>query len=423
MDNLIIDNNLTVRKQLSLSLPMAFEQLVNIFMTLIDTLVVGLLGTYEVACVGAMATILNILFILPNTIMTSNNVIIANYLGSKEKIKIKYTLGNSIIFGLVVGFLFSLIVIFISPVIPKMFNLKQSCIVYLFIRLIGYLPLIINDILSGFERTKGNPKFILKCKIIFLGLNFILDLLMIKLNYGIVGVALVTVFLDITFMIVLLLRNKTNIIFKYKKDIFSNIIYYIKWNVVEKIIYKIDILIMNIVVSNLSIIQYSVHVILSQLLDMYRDFISGIQNGISVNVGIIQGAKKYSLYNKLQDVSKKIQNVLLLLAPLCLIIISFIISKIYFKDIIQLSTFYIILPIIIINSIINIVAIYYYAYLRGVKDFKFLANRNIISSILKIIIAIILSKYFGIIGVWISYFLYSISQFLISKRRFNIIKY
>ena len=63
MDNLIIDNNLTVKKQLSLSLPMAFEQLVNIFMTLIDTLVVGLLGTYEVACVGAMATILNILFI------------------------------------------------------------------------------------------------------------------------------------------------------------------------------------------------------------------------------------------------------------------------------------------------------------------------------------------------------------------------
>ena len=98
----------TTKNQLKLSLPMAFEQLVNVLMTTIDTLVVSLLGVDAIASVGAMGTILNLLFIMPNTITVSNNAIIANLIGAKKNKEIQYTLGNSILLGVIFAIVLSI---------------------------------------------------------------------------------------------------------------------------------------------------------------------------------------------------------------------------------------------------------------------------------------------------------------------------
>lgn len=413
---------ITVKNQLKLSLPMAFEQLVNVLMTTIDTLVVGLLGVDAIASVGAMGTILNLLFIMPNTITVSNNAIIANLIGAKKNKEIQYTLGNSILLGVIFAIILLIITLGISPILPIIFNVEKTCLGYLYIRLLGFIPLVITNILSGYERTNGNPNLILNIKIISLIINLVLDILVVHLGYGIIGVALITVAIDFVTMIYLFIRNYKRAIFKIEKKVIKNICYYVKWNTVERLISKIDILIMNIIVSNIGTVQYSVHVLLSQLIDMYRDSISGIQNGITINVGILYGAKKKELFSTLKNVVFKIQKVLSVLAPLFIFLISFVISKIYFKEPLQIKTFYEILPIVLINSILNVISIYYYAYLRGVKDFKFLANRNIISSIIKIVVAFIFSYYFGVIGVWLSYFIYSFTQFIMSKKRYNKIK-
>ena len=50
---------INVKSQLKISLPIAFESLINILMTLVDTLVISLVGTKELAALGAMAVILN----------------------------------------------------------------------------------------------------------------------------------------------------------------------------------------------------------------------------------------------------------------------------------------------------------------------------------------------------------------------------
>ncbi len=53
-----MEETLTVKKQLKVSLPIAFENLVNILMTLIDTLVVATLGPSQLGAIGAMAVVL-----------------------------------------------------------------------------------------------------------------------------------------------------------------------------------------------------------------------------------------------------------------------------------------------------------------------------------------------------------------------------
>ena len=56
-----MDEVLTTKKQLKISLPIAFENFINILMTLIDTLVVTSIGTSELGAIGAMAVVLNIM--------------------------------------------------------------------------------------------------------------------------------------------------------------------------------------------------------------------------------------------------------------------------------------------------------------------------------------------------------------------------
>ena len=57
------------------------------------------------------------------------------------------------------------------------------------------------------------------------------------------------------------------------------------------------------------------------------------------------------------------------------------------------------------------------------REFKFLAQRNLITSIIKIVVATILSyTVLGIIGVWIAYAVYCIVQKHLSKHKYKMIQ-
>ena len=79
-----MDETINVKSQLKISLPIAFESLINILMTLVDTLVISLVGTKELAALGAMAVILNLMQMSIQTINVSNNTLVAKALGENN---------------------------------------------------------------------------------------------------------------------------------------------------------------------------------------------------------------------------------------------------------------------------------------------------------------------------------------------------
>ena len=52
---ILMNEIINVKSQLKISLPIAFESLINILMTLVDTLVISMVGTTELAALGAMS--------------------------------------------------------------------------------------------------------------------------------------------------------------------------------------------------------------------------------------------------------------------------------------------------------------------------------------------------------------------------------
>ena len=419
-----MDEKINVKKQLKISLPIAFENLINILMTLVDTLVISLVGTKELAALGAMAVILNIMQMGIQTINVSNNTFVAKALGEKNNEKLKLFTGNSIILTFLSSILIIFLILAIHPIFPILFKIDKIANIYLIVRLLGFFQSSLVTVLSGHQRTIGNQKSILKLRIFAVILNLILDIIVVKMGYGIVGVALVTVFIDTILAIYLCIFSKRTVKIKFVKSYFKEILHLFKWNFIERIASRVDNFIFNLIVARMGNLEYSVHVILIQIADIYESFIQGFGDGITISVGIASGKQDRQYINNVKMVAKKVVNYASIILPIIILIISFVIMNISLREAELQSIFFRVIPLFLLGTYITMSATYYFAILRGNRDFKFLAKRNIISSIIKILVATILSyTSLGIVGVWIGYLLYGIVQKYLSKKRYQNLKY
>lgn len=412
-----MDQTITVKKQLKISLPIAFESLINIFMTLIDTIVVSELGTTILGALGAMTVVINIMQMSIQTINISNSTLIAKAIGEKDSEKLKLITGNSMIITFVISTITIIITYIIQPIFPILFKVDEICNIYLSIRLIGFIQNSIVTVLSGQQRTIGNQKVILNLRIFAVILNLILDFLAIKLNYGVQGVAWVTVAIDTILAIYLLIKSKNSVKYKFVKNYFYEIQKLFRWNFVERIASKIDNFVFNLIVARMGSLEYAVHVILIQIANIYEAFIQGFGDGITISVGIATGSKEKESLNQVKKVAKKLIQICSIIFPIFVFIIAIIVMKISLKEQNLQDIFLQVLPLLLLGTYVTMTATYYFSILRGIRDFRFLAKRNIISSVIKIIIAIILGcTSLGIIGVWTAYFVYGIIQKYLSKK-------
>lgn len=417
-----MNDTINIKSQLKISIPIAFESLINILMTFVDTLVISLVGTTELAALGAMSVVINLMQMGIQTINISTNTLVAKSLGEKDYNKASLLIGNSIILTLIISIITIIIVFITQPIFPPLFKVDIIANTYLIIRLIGFIQSSLVTVLSGYNRTIGKQKNILHLRIFAVITNLILDIIAVKLNYGIIGVALVTIFIDTLLSIYLCIYTKNNIKLKFVNSYFNDIIKLFKWNFIERIASKLDNFIFNLIVARIGNLEYAVHVILIQISNIYNAFIQGFGDGITISVGIATGNNNKNFMIKVKKVAKKIINYASIILTIIVLIISIIVMHISLNNIQMKNIFFSVLPIFIIDAFITMYATYYFSILRGYREFNFLAKRNMVSSIIKILIATILSfTSLGIIGVWIGYLVYGLIQFLLSKKRYNII--
>lgn len=141
-------NLITVKSQLKISLPIAFESLINILITLVDTLVISVIGVKEVASLGAMVVILNLMQMSIQTINISNNTLVAKSLGEKNLEKVKLITGNSIILTVGISIITIILVALIQPIFLTLFKVDNIALVYLTIRLFGFIQSSLVTVLS-----------------------------------------------------------------------------------------------------------------------------------------------------------------------------------------------------------------------------------------------------------------------------------
>ena len=338
----------------------------------------------------------------------------------------KITTGTALLIAIISSILCIGIVLSISSFLPKIFMVDKIGLIYLYIRLIGVIPNTILTILSGYQRTLGNSKRMLNVRIFCFIINAILDFIFVSLGFGIMGVAVATVFVEILNMIILIYYCRTNVKIKFDKEIAKEQFKLIKFNVYERLFKRGSNFVLNIIMSRIGSIQYAAHLIVMQFIDLINNFLHGTGIGTQTMIATAIGSednKKIDMTTKtVSELNKRIVYIVTLIIG-----ISMIISLPYFlveKE--SLTIGYKLLIFVLIDCVLSGFYHYYSSILRAMKEFKYISKLSLlISGFLRLVIAFLLSRICGIYGVWICFIISdSIMNILLNKRinrvQFNV---
>jgi putative MATE family efflux protein len=412
------------KKYLNLALPSGFECIVGVLITMTDTFMISQFGSEIIASVGAMGTVIDFMYLVLQSINVSNNVIVARLLGKNDKEQAKITVGTALLIAIICSFICIILTMSISKFIPKMFLVNQIGLIYLYIRLIGVIPNTILTILGGYQRTLGNSRRMLDIRILCFFVNAILDFIFITLGFGITGVAVSTVLVEIINMLILIYYSKKLIKIKFVKSIVKEEFELIRYNIYERIFKRGSNFILNIIMSRIGAFQYAAHLIVMQFLDLINNFLHGIGIGTQTMIATAIGSDNNKKINETTKIVNKM-NKKIVYTTTVIIGIAMIISLPYFlieKE--SLVIGYKLLIFVLLDCILSGSYHYYSSILRAMKEFKYISKLSLfISGFLRLILAFVLSKIYGIYGVWICFIISDFIMNTLLNKRINKIHY
>mgnify|MGYP004454413129 CR=1 FL=1 len=400
------------KEYLDLALPSGFECIVGVLITMTDTFMISQFGSEIIASVGAMGTVIDFMYLVLQSINVSNNVIVARLLGKNDKDQAKNAVGTALIIAVICSLICIILTLSISKFIPKMFLVNEIGLVYLYIRLIGVMPNTILTILGGYQRTLGNSKRMFNIRMLCFFINVILDFIFVKLGFGITGVAISTVLVEIINMVVLIYYSKRLVKIKFVKSIAKEEFDLIRYNIYERIFKRGSNFILNVIMSRIGTLQYAAHIIVMQFLDLMNNFLHGTgigtQTMVATSIGSNDNEKVNETTKVINNINKKIVYITTSIVGVAMLIsLPFFLIE---KE--SLIIGYKLLLFVILDCILMGFYHYYTSILRAMKEFKYISKLSLfISGGLRLILAYLLSKVCGIYGVWICYI---ISDFIMN---------
>lgn len=412
------------KKYLDLALPSGFECIVGVLITMTDTFMISRFGSEIIASVGAMGTVIDFMYLVLQSINVSNNVIVARLLGRNNKAQAKITVGTALIIAIICSLICIILTLSISKFIPRMFLVNGIGLVYLYIRLIGVIPNTILTILSGYQRTLGKSKRMLNIRMLCFFLNAVLDFTFIKLGFGITGVALSTILVEIINMVVLVYYSKKLVKIKFVKSIAKEEFSLIQYNIYERIFKRGSNFLLNIIMSRIGALQYAAHIIVMQFLDLINNFLHGTGIGTQTMIATAIGSNNNEKINNTTKIINSLNKKIVYITTV-IIGIAMLISLPYFlveKE--SLIIGYKLLLFVILDCILSGFYHYYSSILRAMKEFKYISKLSLcISGGLKLILAYLLSKICGIYGVWICFIISDLIMNILLNKKITQIRF
>ena len=207
----------------ALALPIMGSSLLQFTYNLIDMIWVGRLGSNAVASIGSSSLYINIGNALNSLVVIGTGIKVAHAIGRKNENEIKEYINSGIVINIIIGPVFGLILIFLGKGFIEFLNLNNSEVesnAYYYLALnapilfFAFFNMMYTRILGSF----GNNKLALKINGVGVILNIILDPVCIYvLNFGVIGAGVSTLIANVIMFI--LFRINTNGILNYRYDL------------------------------------------------------------------------------------------------------------------------------------------------------------------------------------------------------------
>jgi len=431
----------TLSEVLKTSLPAVIDLSSQTITWLIEAIFIGNLSTAALAGVGISQQIILLTFSILLTFVVGSSIIVARYLGANDKWNANHVLGQSLIVGIVLSILISLVYYFGAPVIFSLIREEEPIARIYGIQYITtiawFTPLIVTNFIAiGILRGAGDTVWSMKINVTVQIINLILDALLIFGLLGFprletkgaglaVGIAHSTGF----FMTFALLRSRKASLFLAFMEItrpnFKTFKKLVKMGVpttVEQMVWSIGQLVMSVYAGWLGIVVLATHQVFVRIQGVITMIFFGFGLGSMTLVGKNLGAEHARQARRTGMVTGAVGFVAAVFIAFLLCVAANPIISVFTNDpaVIALGKSLIVLYAMIqLPKGANIV---FSGNLRGGADLNWLMWLAIATTIAyELIGAWLFAIYFqlGLIGIWIMGGVDELTRFSLNYWRFN----
>lgn len=254
-----------------LAIPVMVENILQTFLGTVDTYFAGSINDTAIAAIGVTSLIINVFIAFYTAISIGTSAFISRNIGKKDFIKANLAVEQSIILGLILGLIIGIIsFIFYKPILiisGASSKVLSYAVPYYLVVVVPSVFLCLSLILSSCLRSSKDTKTPMIATAIANVVNIFLNLLFIKLGFGVIGLGLATTISRIVNVIILLvsLRKGRNDIklhiskLRLEKDTIYSIIRVGVPAGVEKLIMRIGQLVYNSIIFSIGVSAYVAH--------------------------------------------------------------------------------------------------------------------------------------------------------------------
>lgn len=402
----------------ALSVPLMGSSLLQFAYNLIDMLWVGGLGSNAVASVGSASFFVGLGYSINSMVVIGTGIKTAHSIGRKEENEVKGYINAGIIINTIMGIIFGVILILAGRNLIGFLQINNADVekdAYLFLAISGptiffaFYNMLYARILGSF----GNNKLAFNINVIGIIVNIILDPLFIYVfKLGVLGASLATMSANIVMFIVYMARTYGIIKYDFKVKIDVEKIKEISILGLPMAMQRVLFTVINIFLARIIAI-FGAEAIAAQKIGLQIESITymvvgGLHGAIAAYTGQNFGAKKIERIKDGYNTAIKIGIMYSLLTAVLFMFFSIPFIKLFVKDeqTIYIAQAY--LQAVAYSQIFSTVETISNGLFTGIGKPKISSIISIVFTALRIPMALILIKPFGLSGVWISISLSSI---------------
>ncbi|WP_059045805.1 MATE family efflux transporter [Paenibacillus rubinfantis] len=171
-----------------IAIPVTLQSLIMALLSLTDQLMVGQLGDVAIASVGMSSKIYAIISVMMAGLAAGVSIYTAQFWGKGDRRSINRLLGIGMATGVILSFLFSLLVYFEPELCFAVFTedprIHEEGAIYLQLMAVGYVPAMLTMLYSAVLRSTQHVKLPLFVSLFTVGLNILLNYLLIFGHLG-----------------------------------------------------------------------------------------------------------------------------------------------------------------------------------------------------------------------------------------------
>ena len=290
----------------AIAIPISLQALLQNFVNMLDTIMIGRLGSVEIAAVGLGNQIFFILNMILFGITSGGGVFIAQFWGKKDLAGIRKSLGLMTLIAFVVSFIFTILCLLIPNQLIRLYSPDPQVIqvggAYLRFVCLSYVPTAISFSITLALRSTERVKLPLVCTSISLFTNLIANYLLIFVaRLGVKGAAIATVISRIIELVILATwsySHKYEICGKLKELLGFNRYFIVKFLkiafpvIINETFWGLGTSVYNAIFAHAGTNAFTAYSITGTISQLTWVFCMGFGNGVGVLIGKRIGEKK-----------------------------------------------------------------------------------------------------------------------------------